>query len=78
MQDLIRGTLPLSKGLFKGPALLAPKVRKVELPTYLARLPVTVQAPGKGVVHNNTSVLPFHTRSLRARVAGASLCHCAE
>eukprot|EP00971_Amphidinium_carterae_P128699 2549069-Amphidinium_carterae.1 len=38
-QDAELHDLPLSKVLFKAPAFLAPKVRKVELSTYLARLP---------------------------------------
>eukprot|EP00971_Amphidinium_carterae_P351184 6491958-Amphidinium_carterae.7 len=52
----------------RGSSLLTPKVRKVELSTYLARLPVTVQATGKSVVHKDSSVWSFHTRSLRARL----------
>eukprot|EP00971_Amphidinium_carterae_P211292 4192505-Amphidinium_carterae.1 len=55
------------------PALLAPKVRKVKLSTHLARLPVTVQASGKGIEHDNTSMWSFHTRRLRARLPRLNL-----
>eukprot|EP00971_Amphidinium_carterae_P189862 3768710-Amphidinium_carterae.1 len=56
---------PLRKAFLEGPALLPPQVGEVKLPAHFTRLPVRVQAPGKGGEGNHTSVRPFHVRSLR-------------
>eukprot|EP00971_Amphidinium_carterae_P203140 4031417-Amphidinium_carterae.1 len=56
---LLQHQHPASAGSsFKAPAFVVPKfknskVRKVELSAYLAHLPVTVQASGERVEHNN-------------------------
>eukprot|EP00971_Amphidinium_carterae_P128326 2542330-Amphidinium_carterae.1 len=49
MQPCSRRIRPPREGLIEGPALLPPQVGEIKFPMRFARLPVTVQAPGKGV-----------------------------
>eukprot|EP00971_Amphidinium_carterae_P049943 984300-Amphidinium_carterae.1 len=64
MQFCSRRLIPLRKMLLEGPALLPPQVREIEFPPHLSRLPVAVQALGKGGVSDRTPVRSFHMRSL--------------
>eukprot|EP00971_Amphidinium_carterae_P173090 3431471-Amphidinium_carterae.1 len=61
------GGPPLSDVFFKASALLTPKVWKVELSTYLARLPVTVQASGANVLNSTTRLCGPSPRGARGR-----------
>eukprot|EP00971_Amphidinium_carterae_P233868 4640650-Amphidinium_carterae.1 len=53
------------EAFLEGPAFLPPQVREIEFPTHFARLPVAVQAPGKGVEGDDTPAWSLNMRHLR-------------